>query len=142
MSVHFQLISADGVKFEDDVYEIVVPTKDGTVALLEDHMPLISAGAPGVLSVRKKAGDHDDAMEHFAVYGGVVQIDGKTARFVTDDVTTGEEVSEREAQEALQRAHKLVESADSRQALDEAKHVLHHHTVRLHLAQLKRRHHQ
>jgi len=140
--IHFQLISADGVKFEDDVYEIVVPTKDGTIALFEDHMPLISAGTPGVLSVRKKVGDRDDQLEHFAVYGGVVQIDGKTARFVTDDVTTGEEVSEREAQEALERAQKLVESAESRQALDEAKQMMHHHAVRLHLAQLKRRHHR
>lgn len=140
MSIHFQLISAGGIKFDDDAYEILIPTKDGQIAVLEDHMPLLSAGAPGVLSVRKKAGDRE--MEHFAVYGGVLAVDGKSARFVTEDVTTAEEVSEAEAREALARAQKLVEAAAGHEALHEARTVLHHHAVRLHLAQLKRRHHQ
>ncbi len=137
----FQLISANGVKFDGEAYEVLVPTVGGTIALFEDHMPLISAGAPGVLSIRKKSGDRDDSMQHFAVYGGVVQTDGKTARFVTDDVTTPEEVSETESQKALERAKELVNNAGSRQELNEAKRVQASHEVRLHLAQLKRRHH-
>ena len=137
----FQLISAGGVKFDEEVYEVLVPTKDGVIAILEDHMPLISAGAPGVLSIRKEAKDSDADMKHFAVFGGVAQVDGKTARFVTDEVTTSDEISEKEAQDALQRAQSLVEGASSRQALDEAKQAVHVHTVRLHLAQLRRRHH-
>lgn len=141
MSLHFQLISATGVKFDDEAYEVLIPTKDGEIAVLQDHMPMLSAGTAGVLSIRKKAGDSTDNMERFAVYGGVLQVDGKSARFVTDDVTAEEEVSEQEAKDALERAQKLVESADTRQALQEAQTVLHHHTVRLHLAQLKRRHH-
>lgn len=140
--MQFQLISATGVKFDGDAYEVLVPTQGGTIALFEDHMPLISAGAPGVLSIRKKASDRDDDMHHFAVYGGVVQIDGKTARFITDDVTTTEEVSEAEAQKALERAQALVTGAKSREELHEAQRVQSHHEARLHLAQLKRRHHR
>jgi len=105
-------------------------------------MPLISAGAPGVLSIRKKPGDHDSDMEHFAVYGGVVQTDGRTTRFITDDVTTADEVSEQEAQEALERANELVAGAENRTALHEARNVQRQHEVRLHLAQLKTRHHR
>lgn len=138
----FQLIGADGVKFKGQAYEVLVPTLGGTIALFEDHMPLISAGAPGVLSIRKKAGDSEREMEHFAVYGGIVQIDGKAARFITDDVTTPEEVSEAEAKAALERAQELVAGAESRTALHEARNVQRHHEVRLHLAQLKRRHHR
>ena len=141
MSLHFQLISATGAKFDDEAYEVLVPTKDGRIAVLEDHMPLLSSGAPGVLSVRKKSGEANTQMENFAVYGGVLQVDGKTARFVTDDVTAEEEVSEQAAREAMERAQKLVAAAGSREALHEAKTVLHHHTVRLRLAQIKRRHH-
>ncbi|HVX58228.1 MAG TPA: ATP synthase F1 subunit epsilon [Candidatus Saccharimonadales bacterium] len=139
--MNFQLISANGVKFDGEAYEVLVPTLGGTIALFEDHMPLISAGAPGVLSVRKKASDHDDQMENFAVYGGVVQIDGKNARFITDDITEPDDVTEAEAQKALERAQHLVANAGSREELNEAKRVQVHHEVRLHLAQLKRRHH-
>jgi ATP synthase F1 epsilon subunit len=139
--MQFQLISATGVKFDNEAYEVLVPTQGGTIALFQDHMPLISAGAPGVVSIRKKAGDRDDDMQHFAVYGGVVQIDGKTARFITDEVTEPEEVSEAEAQKALQRAQELVSGASTREELHEAQRVQAHHEARLHLAQLKRRHH-
>lgn len=139
--MQFQLISATGVKFEGEAYEALVPTLGGTIALFRDHMPLISAGAPGVLSIRKKHSDSDNQLEHFAVYGGVVQTDGKTARFVTDDVTEPHEVSEAEAQKSFERAQELVSNAPNRAALDEAKRVQIHHEVRLHLAQLKRRHH-
>lgn len=139
--MNFQLISAGGVKFDNEAYEVLVPTQGGTIALFSDHMPLISAGAPGVLSVRKKSSDRDEQMEHFAVYGGVVQTDGKSARFITDEVTTPEEVSEAEAQKALERANELVAGASSRDELHEARRVQVHHEVRLHLAQLRRRHH-
>lgn len=141
MSLHFQLVSASGVKYDDEAYEVLVPTKDGQIAVFGGHMPLLSAGTPGVLSVRKKAGDSDQDMERFAVYGGILQADGKSARFVTEDITAADEVSEQEARDALERAQKLVEGAGSREALHEAKTVLHQHTANLHLAQLKRRRH-
>lgn len=139
--MRFQLISASGVKFDDEAYEVIAPTTDGTIAILADHMPLMSAGKPGVLSIRRKASDHNDAMESFAIYGGVLQTDGKLTRFVTDNVTTPDEVSEKEAADALERARELVASAGSRTELHEARRVLQHHQARLHLAQLKRRHH-
>ncbi|MEX0881505.1 MAG: ATP synthase F1 subunit epsilon [Candidatus Saccharimonadales bacterium] len=142
MAIHFQLISATGVKFDDEAYEVLVPTKDGQIAVFEDHMPLLSAGTPGVLSIRKKAGDANSEMEDFAVNGGLLEVDGKSARFITEDVTAADEISEQEAQEAFQRAQKLVEAAGSRQALHEAKAVLHQNAVKLNLAQLKRRHHR
>lgn len=140
--MQFQLISATGLKFDGDAYEVLVPTQGGTIALFADHMPLISAGAPGVLSIRKKSSDRDDDMERFAVYGGVVQVDGKTARFVTDDVTEPHEVSEAESQKALERAQELIAGASNREELHEARRVQVHHEVRLHLAQLKHRHHR
>lgn len=140
--MHFQLISAGGLKYDNEAYEVLVPTQGGTIALFKDHMPLISAGAPGVLSIRKKSTDKDDDMQNFAVYGGVVQIDGQTARFVADDVTSPEEVNEADAKKALERAQELVAGATTRTALHEAQNVAHHHEVRLHLAQLKSRHHR
>jgi F-type H+-transporting ATPase subunit epsilon len=139
--MHFQLVSAKGSKFDADAYEILVPTKAGTVGIFEDHMPLISAARPGVLSIRKKAGDADSAMEHFAINGGVVEVDGKTVRFVADDITSSDEVNEQEAAAALKHAEELVSGADSQTALHEAHRLLHHSSAKLHIAQLKKRHH-
>src|SRR3990167_6185295 len=130
----FQLISSTGIKFDEDVYEVLVPTKDGEIAILADHMPLMSAGAPGVLRIRKKASDANENMESFAVYGGIIQVDGQSARFVTDDVTAPDDISEKEAQEALERAKQLVEKAASQVELQEAREIVQRHEVHLGLA--------
>lgn len=139
--MHFQLVGAGGAKFDDEAYEVLVPTKAGTIGIFEDHMPLISAAQPGVLSVRKKQTDSDAAMEHFAINGGVIEVDGKTVSFVADDITTAEDINEREAEAALARAEDLVKNAGSQSEMHEAHRMLQHSSAQLHVARLKRRHH-
>jgi ATP synthase F1 epsilon subunit len=139
--IHFQLVSTRGTKFDEDVYEVLVPAQGGTIALFEDHMPLISSCQPGVISVRKKPDDSDDDMENFATSGGVVQIDGKIVRFLSDEVTSTEELSEAEAEAAQKRAEELMANAGNQVALHEAKRTLQHTSARLHVARMKRRKH-
>jgi F-type H+-transporting ATPase subunit epsilon len=139
--INFQLVSSSGIKFKGEVYEVLVPTKDGTIAVFEDHMPLISAGMAGVISVRKKPADRDSDMEQFAVNGGVLEVDGKSLNFLSDDVTTSDEVNEKEAEAALERARQLVSGATTRTAMQEAHRALHHSTAQLHVARLKNRRH-
>ncbi|HVV72066.1 MAG TPA: ATP synthase F1 subunit epsilon, partial [Verrucomicrobiae bacterium] len=120
----FKLATSSGVKFDGEAYEVIVPTQDGTISIFEDHMPLISAGQPGILSVRKKASDPDGELEHFAIKGGVVEVDGKTVNFVSDDITTADEVNEQQAQAALARAEELVKGAETQSELHEAHRAL------------------
>jgi ATP synthase F1 epsilon subunit len=139
--MRFQLVSALGVKYDGEAYEVLVPTGDGTIAVFEDHMPLISAARGGVVSVRVKQNDRDDDMKHFAVNGGIMQVQGKDLKFLSDDITTSEDVNEKEAESALARAEDLVKNAGSRQELAEAQRVLHHSRAQLNVARIKRRHH-
>jgi F-type H+-transporting ATPase subunit epsilon len=140
--IHFQLVSTKGTKFDDDVYEVVVPADGGAIALFEDHMPLISSCQPGVINVRRKPNDADADMEIFAVSGGVVQIDGKIVRFLSDEVSATNEVSEAEAEAAQKRAEELMANAGSQVALNEAKRMLQHSSAKLNIARMKRRKHQ
>ena len=139
--IHFELVSTAGTKFEGDVYEVLVPAQGGTIAVFQDHMPLISAAQPGVVSIRKKSSDKDDDMENFAVNGGIMEVDGKNLRFIADDISAAEEISEKEAEAALARAEELVAGAGSQVALAEAHRMLHHSRAQLNVSRLKRRHH-
>jgi ATP synthase F1 epsilon subunit len=139
--IHFQLAGPTGNKYEGDVYEVVLPALGGAMAVFEDHMPVIGAASGGVISVRVKPGDKDDDMKHFAVSGGVIDVDGKTIRFLSDEVTSSDEVNEKEAEAALAHAEDLVANAGNRSALHEARRALHHSNAQLHIAKLKRRHH-
>ncbi|MBX4201822.1 ATP synthase F1 subunit epsilon [Candidatus Saccharibacteria bacterium] len=138
--IHFELVSTTGTKFDDEAYEILIPTQGGTIAIFEDHMPLISAAHPGVISIRKKATDKDDDMQSFAVNGGVMEVDGKNLRFIADDITAPEDISEKEAEAALARAEDLVKNAGTQSALVEAHRMLHTSRAQLNVSRLKRRH--
>jgi F0F1-type ATP synthase epsilon subunit len=70
-----------------------------------------------------------------------MEVDGKNLRFLSDDVTATDEVSEQEAETALAKARQLVEGADSRKALQDAQNALQHSQAQLHVARLKKRRH-
>jgi ATP synthase F1 epsilon subunit len=139
--IHFELVSTAGTKFEDDVYEVLVPAQGGTIAVFQDHMPLISAAQPGVLSIRKKQSDRDDAMQEFAVNGGIMEVDGKNLRFIADEISAPEDISEKEAEAALARAEELIANAGSQVELAAAHRMLSHSSAQLNLSRSKRRHH-
>lgn len=139
--LHFELVSTTGTKYDDEAYEVLVPTLGGTIAVFEDHMPLISAGQPGIIGIRKKSSDKDDDMQSFAVNGGVMEVDGKTLRFIADEISAPEDISEKEAEAALARAEQLVADAGNQQALAEAHRMLHHSRAQLNVARMRRRHH-
>jgi ATP synthase F1 epsilon subunit len=140
--IHFQLVSTTGTKYDDEAYEILIPAQGGTIAVFEDHMPLISSAEPGVISVRKKLSDKDDDMKNFAVNGGIMEVNGKSLRFISDDISDAEEISEKAAEAALARAEELVAKAGSQQALAEAHRLLSHSRAQLNVAKFKRRRHQ
>lgn len=139
--LHFQLVSTTGTKFDDDAYEVLIPAQGGTIAVFEDHMPLVSPADPGVISIRRKSSDKDDDMQNFAVNGGVMEMDGKNLRFIADDISAPEDISEKDAEAALARAEALVADAGNQQALAEAHRTLHHSRAQLNVARMRRRHH-
>lgn len=139
--IHFQLVSTTGIKYDNDAYEILLPAQGGTIAVFENHMPLISAAMPGVVSIRKNPSDKDSEMQHFAVNGGVTEVDGKTLRFISDDVASPDDITEKEAQAAMDRAEEMVKNAGSQVALAEAHRMLHHSSAQLQVSKFRSRHH-
>jgi len=138
--VHLQLITLAGTKFDEDVYEVLLPTMAGQIGVLPGHMPLISVAQPGVISVRRGEHDLDIAMEHFAVSGGVVEVLDNTLRVLVDDADHAEDINEAEAQAAHERALKIKAEATDEVSLENAQKLVDRSAVRLQVAGLKRRH--
>lgn len=137
--INFQLVSLNGVKFSENVYEILLPTMDGEIGVMPGHMPLISVAKAGVISVRRNANDRDDMMEHFAISGGAIEVSGKTLRVLVDEADASEEISEEEAKEAYERAKKLKSEAKDQVSLEQAQSLIDRSAVRLQVAGMKRR---
>jgi F-type H+-transporting ATPase subunit epsilon len=136
--INFQLVSLDGVKFEEEVYEVLLPTMDGVIGVLPKHMPLISVAKSGVIMVRRNANDRDDAREVFAISGGAIEVAGDTLRVLVDEADNSEEISEEEARVAFERAKKLKAETKDQVSLDQAQSLIDRSAVRLQVASMKR----
>lgn len=138
--MQFQLITLLGVKLDTDVYELVMPTAAGEIAVFPGHEHLVSMAIPGAISVRYKKGDHDDALDYFAITGGVIEITPKYVKVLVDEAESGEDIVEAESKAALDRALNLQENAKDQVELDRAHELIDRHAVRLKVAGLHRRH--
>lgn len=138
--IHLQLVTLTGTKFDDDVYEVVLPTLDGQIGVMPGHMPLISAATNGVISVRRNAKDPDHSMEHFATHGGVIEVADNRLRVIVDEADTPDEINEAEAQKAYDAAEKLKAEAKDQVSLEHAQALVDRSAVRLQVAGLRRRH--
>ena len=136
----FELVTLSGLKFSEDVYEILLPTLEGEIGVLTGHMPLISVATHGMISVRKNATDPDDFMERFAVSGGVIEVANNTLRVLVDEADHGEEIDEAEAQKAYEAAQKMKAEAKDQVSLEHAQSLIDRQGVRLQVAGLKRQH--
>ncbi len=136
--MQFDLITLSGVKYSATAYSVVLPTADGQITVMPGHEPLLSALIPGVISVRKNRDDVD--VEHYATYGGVVEVTPARARVLVDEADNDEDISQAEAEKAHADALKLLGEAKSLVELEHAQSLVDRQAVRLQVSELKRRH--
>ncbi len=135
-----ELVTLDGVKFSADAHSVILPTAAGEITVLPHHEPLMSLLVPGVITIRRNANDADTHLEHFATYGGVVEITSNSVRVLVDEATHGDEINEAEAQKAHDAAVALRQGAKNQVELDKAQALVDRQAVRLQVSGLRRRH--
>lgn len=135
-----ELVTLLGEKVNDDVYEVMIPTADGEVAIFPGHEPLVSIAVPGAIAVRHKKDDTDAQLEYFAISGGVVEVSTERVRILVDEADRGDDIIEAESKAALERALAMRDSAKNQVELEEAHQLVDRHIVRLKVADLHRRH--
>ncbi len=138
--IKFQIVTLSGVKFDEDIYEVQLPTPDGQIGVFPDHMPLVSLATPGVVSVRRNQRDSDSQLEYFATDGGVIEVLDNTVRILADEAVHAEEIHEETAKKALADAEQAYKDAKDKVSLDKAQAMIDRQMVRLNVAGLKRRH--
>lgn len=136
--MRLQLVTLDGVKFDKDIYEVILPTSTGNIAVFDNHEPLVTVAVPGVITVVDKAGDSAQVHEHFATEGGIIQIESHGVKVLVDEAAHGSEIIEEESQKALERAQELKAKAEDQVSLEHAQTLVDRETTRLKVAELRR----
>lgn len=139
--ITLQLVTLTGSKFNEAVYEVMLPTTTGPISVFPGHQALVTLLKTGVLSVRHKAIDRDDELDYFAIYGGIAEINGEQVKVLVDEAEHSAEIVEAEAQKALERAQAMKANARDHVELDKAQAMIDRYATRIKVAGLRRRHH-
>jgi len=103
--LHIKLITPEKIVFDGEVLYVSVPTTTGVITVLPTHVPLVSSIAKGELVIKTK-----EEELHFAVFAGVVDIrPGSIVNILVDRSERAEEIDVVRAQQAIERARKVLE---------------------------------
>lgn len=102
--IELKIVTPEKVIYDKRVSSVSVPTLEGEITVLPDHLPIIAAIKPGELKIKI-----DGKEEYFSVTKGVLEVDGKMITLLTDAAERAEAIDEQRALEAKQKAKEIME---------------------------------
>lgn len=97
--INFKIATPERVVFHDQIDQITLPTKQGEITVLPNHVPLISILKPGELKIVK------DKQETFlSVSGGFIEVLSDKVVVLADTAERAEELDIERAEAARKRA--------------------------------------
>jgi len=106
MKFSLKLISPEGIKYEGEVDEAILPTANGQIGVLANHQPLVALLCPGEIILKEGGKEH-----YLATDGGIVKIANNQMNIVADGAQYAEELEELKIIEARERAKKSLSEA-------------------------------
>lgn len=104
MTIRCEIVSQDRLVYEGDVDIVVIPGQEGEMGILPNHAPLLAKLKMGVIKVRLGSSE-----EVFTVTGGVVEVQPDIITVLANAAENVAEIDIARAEEAKQRAEKLLE---------------------------------
>lgn len=132
------ILTLDGVKYDEAVYEVILPTMDGQIGVFTGHSQIVTQAKEGIIFARVKLGDPDDFMESFVCHGGVIEVEDDVVSVLSDEASSSDELIEAEEKQAYEQAIKLRADAKDQVSLDKAQSMIDRHAVRLQVAGLRK----
>ena len=104
MTIHVDIVSAEGAIFSGEADMVFAPAKMGEVGVAPRHAPLLTQLKPG--SVRVQTADGEKL---FYVTGGVLEIQPHLVTVLADSALHAHQLDEAEALAARERAREMLE---------------------------------
>ena len=130
-TLKLEIVTPDAVVYSEDVEMVTLPSVEGEMGILPQHVRLMTQLIPGEISVRK--GGHD---EFLAVGEGLVEVTAKRVSILTDMAIAADKIDEDKAEEARRRAEARLREKISDEEIATVNASLAHSLAQL---QVKRR---
>lgn len=100
--IKFKIVTPERTVFESEINQVTLPTQEGEITVLPNHIPLISVLVPGELLIKKE--NDEIAM---AVSGGMIEVQKNEITILADTAERAEEIDLARAEEARKKAEQL-----------------------------------
>lgn len=101
--LNFEITTPEKVVYSDQVDEVVLPTPQGEIGILPNHIPLVSLLASGELRIKK-----GNEIVYMAVSGGFIEVKPDKVVVLADMAEQAEEIDEQKAEAARKAAESLI----------------------------------
>ena len=107
---YLKMISSNGIFYEGLCNSLIIPAPDGERAVMAHHEELMIAVTEGEAKFRKKEGE---AFTSVVVGRGFCQVANNRVVLLTDTIERPEDIDEKRAREALERANERLRQKQS-----------------------------
>lgn len=104
MALRLQIVTHEGITFDDQVDIVVAPGAEGEMGLLSSHAPLVTTLEPGELRYTHNGEEH-----FLAVGSGVLEVTSDSVAVLTDLAVRDADIDEAAVEKALEQAKLALE---------------------------------
>jgi ATP synthase F1 epsilon subunit len=115
----FEIISPEEIVFSDQIKTVTVPSYEGDMSILKNHISIITFLRPGIVKVEKKDGN----LESFFVQEGTIEFFNDFLVLLSASVKNIKDLSK----EFLENLNKnTVDELDKKDITDQNRYILNH----------------
>ena len=103
-TIKFEIVTPERVVLKEQVIQVTVPTKQGEITVLANHIPLVASLMSGVIEIKKS----DDSSEIMSVSGGFIEVSKNKVVILANTAEMAEEIDIARVEEARERAENTV----------------------------------
>ena len=111
--IKLKIATPERVVLEDEIDQITLPTLNGEITVLPNHLPIVTSLKPGEILAKKEGNDLP-----LATSGGFVEFAENELTILADTAERVEEIDEARAEEGRSRAARLLEQQQGKSELD------------------------
>jgi F-type H+-transporting ATPase subunit epsilon len=108
MKLNLHILTPQAEVYKGEADEIIVPTVNGEIAVLPNHVSLITQILPGEMAIK-----NGGKTEYFAIMGGYLEIGQNNVNVLGDYAVRAENIEVAKAQAAKDKAEKVMQDKDS-----------------------------
>lgn len=116
-TLKLKIATPEKVIYENEIKQVSIPTMDGEITVLPNHVPLVSVLKAGEMKIVDKEGE-----QILAVSGGFLEVRGQNEIVIlTDNAERATEIDIDRAEQARLRAEEMMKQTKAGEDIDFAK---------------------